>query len=133
MSYSFDRFTQIKQTIIKVATFKYKLKFTFYKQVGNTFGHQFFMLDVCRGQMERRFSMPDDTTMTTISTDWHKYVVAGTWEAAIYVWSVGTEPTRPAMIYQSQNPTTRAQSSNSQVRVKQILKELIKVILFSMR
>jgi len=84
--------------------------------VGNTFGHQFFLLDVPRGQIERRFSLPDDTTMTTISTDWRKYVVAGTWEAAIYVWSIETELRRPVMIYQTQHPTSRPQSSNSQVR-----------------
>ena len=66
------------------------------------------MIDVRRATVERRFCLPDDTTMTTISTDWCHHVVAGTWEASIYAWSIDNENMLKAMkIYQSEKPSAR--------------------------
>ena len=76
--------------------------------MGNIFGNEFYMLDVRSGDVDRRFFLPDDATMTTISTDWRHYVVAGTWEGSIYAWSIDKEePSKPVKIYQSEKPDIR--------------------------
>ena len=65
------------------------------------------MIDLRRGEVDR-FFMPDDATMTTISTDWRHHVVAGTWEASIYAWNIDEEePSKSVKIYQSDKPSVR--------------------------
>ena len=77
-------------------------------QVGNIFGNEFHMIDVRRCVVERRFFLPDDATMTTISTDWRHHVVAGTWEAAVYSWNIeGKENSKAVKIYQSTTSSIR--------------------------
>ena len=76
--------------------------------MGNIFGNEFYMVDVRRGEIERKFFLPDDATLTTISTDWRHHVVAGTWEASIYAWNIdGEQNARAVKIYQSEKPSVR--------------------------